>query len=90
MHFLEVKKTLQISKCDIIKGSFRSHAYFGSCLKNSETTLIVTSTIHVRAIVSISDVFSVARHSMTSTKMINRMLGKLFFKAGIILLQANG
>lgn len=89
MHILEVKKTLQISKCDIIKGSFRFHAYFGSCLKNSETTLIVTSTIHVRAIVSISDVFSVAKHSSTSTKTMNRILGNIFFKAGFIL-QAKG
>lgn len=66
MHILEVKKTLQISKCDIIKGSFRFHAYFGSCLQNSETTLIVTST-----------------------KTMNRILGKHFFKAGFIL-QAKG
>ena len=90
MHFLEVKKTLQISKCDIIKGSFRFHAYFGSCLKNSETTLIVTSTKPVKTIVVISDVFTVARHSITSTRMIDRILGNIFFKAGIILLQAKG
>ena len=85
MHILEVKKTLQISKCDIIKGSFRFHAYFGSCLKNSETTLIVTSTRHVTIIVAISDVFTVARHSITSTRMIDRIPGKHFFKAGFIL-----
>ena len=90
MHFLEVKKTLQISKCDIIKGSFRSHAYYGSCLQKYETTLIVTSTMLVKTIVVISDVFSVAKHSSTSTKTMNRILGNIFFKAGIILLQAKG
>ena len=84
-----LKKTLQISKCDIIKGSFRSHAYFGSCLQNSETTLIVTSTIRVKIIVFMSDMFFVARHSMTSTKTMNRILGKHFFRAGFIL-QAKG
>jgi|UPI0002DA6086 hypothetical protein len=43
----------------------------------------------VKTIVVISDVFSVAKHSSTSTKTMNRILGNIFFKAGFIL-QAKG
>lgn len=72
------------------KGAFAPRPFYDSCLQNSETTLIVTSTMLVKTIVVISDVFSVAKHSSTSTKTMNRILGNIFFKAGIILLQAKG
>lgn len=67
------------------KGAFAPRPFYDSCLKNSETTLIVTSTKHVKIIVVISDVFTVARHFITSTRMIDRIPGKHFFKAGFIL-----
>ena len=67
------------------KGAFAPRPFYDSCLQNSETTLIVTSTIRVKTIVVISDVFSVAKHSITSTRMIDRIPGNIFFKAGFIL-----
>lgn len=61
------------------KGAFAPMPFYDSCFRQTETTLIVTSTRHVSIIVAVSDVFIVARHSSTSTRMIARIPGKHFF-----------